>query len=135
MGDAQGSRIIFSWQTDLEPSEMVTDSTSVWAAPGIGKIMKRDLEFTSSSSVFLLTDRHAWICRSPEEARGTGRRKGNQVPMNANRQVKMPSHAQPWMPSVVTYLTVDISVHSSEYPTNCFLSVFSEVATMLGIEM
>lgn len=62
MEEAQGSRIILSWQMDLEPSETVTDSTSVWAALGTEMIMKWDLGFTSSSSGFLLTDRHAWIC-------------------------------------------------------------------------
>lgn len=40
MEKAQGS-----WQMDLEPSEMVTDSSSVWAALGPEKRKKRPLGF------------------------------------------------------------------------------------------
>lgn len=69
------------------------------------------------------------------EARGAGRRKGIQVPVNTNKLVKTSSRARPWIPSVATYLKVDILVHSCEYPTKCFLSAFFEVAAMLGIEM
>lgn len=64
------------------------------------------------------------------EARGAGRRKGIQVPVNTNKLVKTPSRAQPCIPSVVTYLKVDVLVHSCEYPTKCFLSAFFEVAAM-----
>lgn len=80
MGDAQGSRITLSWQKDLEPSEMVTDSTNVWAALGTEEIMKRDLGFTSSSSVFLLTGRHAWICQSPEGGQRCREEEGKSSP-------------------------------------------------------
>lgn len=80
MEDAQGSRIILSWQTDLEPSEIVTDSTSVWAALGTEKIRNRDLGFTSSSSFFLLAGGHAWICQSPEKGQRCREEQGNSSP-------------------------------------------------------
>lgn len=80
MEETQGSTIILSWQIDLEPSEMVTDGTSVWAAPGPEKRKLRPLGFTFPQAVCSCLDVGMPGFASYQNKEGGERRKRIQVP-------------------------------------------------------